>query len=185
MNSAESSIGPAKLFQEINNLHRINFNNIGQLPIFYSMKPSGRGYGYVENDGSPLYPFGYGLSYTSFDLSDFTYETDGKNFNIKLRIENTGNCDGAEVIQLYLTGKNCDVVRPIKELCAYKRVDVRKNDTQQISLVIPEEAFFYLNRNMVYDMHDGDYTVTVGTSSVDTIDTAEIRVRDKQIFIID
>ena len=149
------------------------------------MKPSGRGYGYVENDGSPLYPFGYGLSYTSFDLSDFTYETDGKNFNIKLRIENTGNCDGAEVIQLYLTGKNCDVVRPIKELCSYKRVDVRKNDTQQISLVIPEEAFFYLDRNMVYDMHDGDYTVTVGTSSVDTIDTAEIKVRDKQIFIID
>ena len=149
------------------------------------MKPSGRGYGYVENDGSPLYPFGYGLSYTSFDLSDFTYETDGKNFNIKLRIENTGNCDGAEVVQMYLTGKNCDVVRPIKELCAYKRVYVRKNDTRQISLVIPEEAFFYLDRNMVYDMHDGDYTVTVGTSSVDTIDTAEIKVRDKQIIIID
>lgn len=159
--------------------------NIGQVPIFYSMKPSGRGYGYVENDGSPLYPFGYGLSYTSFDLSDFTYETDGKSINTKLKIKNMGNCDGAEVVQLYLTGKNCDVVRPIKELCAYKRVDVRKNDTQQISLIIPEEAFFYLDRNMVYDMHDGDYTVTVGTSSVDTIDTAEIKVRDKQIFITD
>ena len=159
--------------------------NIGQLPIFYSMKPSGRGYGYVENDGSPLYPFGYGLSYTSFDLSDFTYETDGKSINTKLKIKNMGNCDGAEVIQLYLTGKNCDVVRPIKELCAYKRVDVRKNNTHQISLVIPEEAFFYLDRNMVYDMHDGDYTVTIGTSSVDAIDTAEIIVRNKQIFIID
>lgn len=73
----------------------------------------------------------------------------------------------------------------IKELCAYKRVDVRKNDTQQISLVIPEEAFFYLDRNTVYDMHDGDYTVTVGTSSVDIIDSAEIKVRDKQIFIND
>lgn len=159
--------------------------NIGQLPIFYSMKPSGRGYGYVENDGSPLYPFGYGLSYTSFDLSDFTYETDGKSINIKLSIENKGNCDGAEIIQIYLTGKNCDVVRPIKELCAYKRIDVRKNETQQVSLVIPEEAFFYLDRNMVYDMHNGNYTVTVGTSSVDTTDTAEIKVRDKQIFIID
>ncbi|MEE1011779.1 MAG: glycoside hydrolase family 3 C-terminal domain-containing protein [Acutalibacteraceae bacterium] len=159
--------------------------NIGQLPIFYSMKPSGRGYGYVENDGSPLYPFGYGLSYTSFDLSDLNYETDGNSINIKLKIKNMGNYDGAEVIQLYLTSKNCDVVRPIKELCAYKRVDVRKNDTQQISLVIPDEAFFYLDRNMVYDMHDGDYTVTVGTSSVDTIDTAEIKVRDKQIFITD
>ena len=77
------------------------------------------------------------------------------------------------------------MLRPIKELCAYKRVDVRKNDTLQISLVIPEEAFFYLDRNMVYDMHDGDYTVTVGTSSVNTIDSAEIKVRDKQIFITD
>ena len=118
-------------------------------------------------------------------MSDFNYETDGKSIDIILRIKNTGNCNGAEVIQLYLTGKNCDVVRPIKELCAYKRVGVRKNNTHQISLVIPDEAFFYLDRNMVYDMHDGDYTVTVGTSSVNAIATVEIKVRDKQIFITD
>lgn len=159
--------------------------NVGQLPLFYSMKPSGRGYGYVENDGSPLYPFGYGLSYTTFSASDFSYNATNNGIEIKLTLKNTGNSDGSEVIQVYLSGKNCDVVRPIKELCAYKRVNIKKNKSEQINISIPPEAFFYYDRAMVFGMHNGDYTISVGTSCIDIINTAEAKVRDKQIFLID
>ena len=93
--------------------------SVGQLPLFYSMKPSGRGYGYVENDGSPLYPFGYGLSYTTFNLDDYgCVEKDG-GLAVSLTVENSGERDGAEVVQIYLSGRNCDVVMPRIELKAY------------------------------------------------------------------
>ena len=150
---------------------------VGQLPLFYSAKPSGRGYGYVENDGSPLYPFGYGLSYTTFALSDFAYELKDDSMSVSLTVENTGDCDGAEVVQIYLSGRNCDVVMPRIELKAYKRVVVKKGEKVSVTVEIPNEAFCYYNRRMVYGMHDGDYTVSVATSCVDIKDTFDAAVR--------
>ena len=156
--------------------------SVGQLPLFYSMKPSGRGYGYVENDGSPLYPFGYGLSYTTFRFNNFECNTDGKKLDITCTAENIGEYDGDEIIQVYLSGRNCDVVMPIKELKAYKRISINKNEVLKISIDVPNEAFFYYDRHMIFDMHNGDYTLSVGTSSTDIKSTFEIKVRDKTIF---
>ena len=150
--------------------------SVGQLPLFYSMKPSGRGYGYVENDGSPLYPFGYGLSYTSFALKDCTCSCAGDRLQIQLTVENTGNYDGAEVVQIYLSGRNCDVVMPIKELKAYKRIALSAKEAAAVKIEVPAEAFCYYNRKMVYGMHDGDYTVMVGTSSADIKAAFEVKV---------
>ena len=150
---------------------------VGQLPLFYSMKPSGRGYGYIENDGSPLYPFGYGLSYTTFSLDNFRCTNNGDSLSISLTVENTGEYDGAEVIQIYLTGINCDVVMPLKELKAYKRVELQKGKKTELSISVPNEAFCYYDRRMVLGMHDGDYTVSVGTSCADIHKTFEIKVR--------
>ncbi len=150
---------------------------VGQLPLFYSMKPSGRGYGYIENDGSPLYPFGYGLSYTTFSLDNFRCINNGDSLSISLTVENTGEYDGAEVIQIYLTGINCDVVMPLKELKAYKRVELQKGKKTELSISVPNEAFCYYDRRMVLGMHDGDYTVSVGTSCADIHKTFEIKVR--------
>ena len=117
--------------------------SVGQLPLFYSMKPSGRGYGYVENDGSPLYPFGYGLSYTTFNLDDFgCVEKDG-GLAVSLTVENTGERDGAEVVQIYLSGRNCDVAMPMKELKAYKRVQVAAGEKSEVTVTVPNEAFCY------------------------------------------
>ena len=154
--------------------------SVGQLPLFYCMKPSGRGYGYVENDGSPLYPFGYGLSYTTFALSNFSCVNKDKKLTVNLTVENAGKMDGAEVIQIYLSGRNCDVVMPIKELKAYKRVQVAAGERVDVSIEIPSEAFYYYNREMKYGMHDGDYTIMVGTSSVDIAKTFEIKVRNQK-----
>ena len=155
--------------------------SVGQLPLFYSMKPSGRGYGYVENNGSPLYPFGYGLSYTTFALDNFSCENNDNSITVGMTVENTGSMDGAEVIQIYLSGHNCDVAMPLKELKAYKRVNVSAGDRVDVSIEIPTEAFYYYDRKMQYGMHNGEYTVSIGTSSADIAKTFEVKVVDKKI----
>ena len=156
--------------------------SVGQLPLFHSMKPSGRGYGYVDNDGSPLYPFGYGLSYTTFALDDFACESKGDHVTLSLTVENTGKYDGAEVVQVYLSGRNCDVVMPIKELKAYKRVETAVGEKVAVTIEVPNEAFCYYDRQMNLGMHNGDYIVTVGTSSADARKTFEVQVRDGRIL---
>jgi len=152
--------------------------SVGQLPLFYSAKPSGRGYGYVENDGSPRYPFGYGLSYTTFALDNYGYRLDGDHLTVTLSVENTGDFDGAEVVQVYLTGHNCDVVMPRIELKGYRRVAVKSGEKADVSIEIPREAFCYYNRKMDYAMHNGDYIVSIGTSSADIRHTFTVKVRD-------
>ena len=156
---------------------------VGQLPLFYAAKPSGRGYGYVENDGSPLYPFGYGLSYTSFRMDDFRCEKKDDGLEISLTLENTGHMDGAEVVQIYLTGRNCDVSMPLKELKAYKKVKVSAGSKMEVTVTVPNEAFFYYDRKMRFDMHDGDYTVSVATSCDDVKKTFEVSVKDKKLIL--
>lgn len=134
------------LFGEVNPSAKLPITfprNVGQLPLFYSVKPSGRGYGYVENDGSPRYPFGYGLSYTTFALDDFGYRFDGDYMIVTLSVENIGDFDGAEVVQVYLTGQNCDVVMPRIALKGYRRVAVKSGKKVNVSIEILREAFCY------------------------------------------
>ena len=173
------------LFGEVNPSAKLPITfprSVGQLPLFYSMKPSGRGYGYVENDGSPLYPFGYGLSYTTFLLEDFSCANKGNSLNLSLMVKNTGDIDGAEVLQVYLSGRNCDVVMPRMELKAYKRVEVQKGSQSAVTIEVPDEAFCYYDKKMNYGMHDGDYTVSIGTSCVDICKSFEVQVRNGVIY---
>lgn len=157
--------------------------SVGQLPLFYSMKPSGRGYGYVENDGSPLYPFGYGLSYTTFNLDDYgCVEKDG-GLAVSLTVGNTGERDGAEVVQIYLSGRNCDVVMPRIELKAYKRVETAAGGKTRVTIEVPNEAFCYYDRKMNFGMHNGDYTVSVATSCTDVKKTFEVSVKDGKLTV--
>ena len=155
----------------------------GQLPLFYCAKPSGRGHGYVENDGSPLYPFGYGLSYTTFAPENVTCESKGEGLQISLDLHNMGDRDGAEVIQIYLSGRNCDVVMPTKELKAYKRVEAAAGKRVFVTLEVPAEAFCYYDRRMTYGMHNGDYTVSVATSCTDVCQTFEASVREGKVLL--
>lgn len=157
--------------------------SVGQLPLFYSMKPSGRGYGYVENDGSPLYPFGYGLSYTTFNLDDYGCVEKGGGLAVSLTVENTGERDGAEVVQIYLSGRNCDVVMPRIELKAYKRVEVAAGQKARVTIEVPNEAFSYYDRKMNFGMHNGDYTVSVATSCTDIKKIFEVSVKDGKLTV--
>lgn len=149
--------------------------NVGQVPIFYAMKPSGRGYGYNENDGSPLYPFGFGLSYTSFTFSDVDFLQKPDGIEISCMVKNVGEYDGDEVLQVYVSGRNCEVVMPLKELKAYKRVHLQKGESRSVVIHLPEEAFYYYDPKMEYGLHGGEFIVTLGTSSVTNI--ADFRLK--------
>lgn len=138
----------------------------------------------MENDGCPQFPFGYGLSYTAFTLDNYAFECNENGASVSLDIENTGEYDGAEVVQIYFSGKSCDVVMPIIELKAYRRMDLRKGEKKSISIDIPKKSFFYYNRKMIYDMHNGDYTVSVRKSSKDVCAEFEVQVRDKKVQIL-
>ena len=155
--------------------------SVGQLPLYYSYKPSGRGYHYNENDGKPLYEFGYGLSYTQFKIDNITYSTDNNELTVSYDIENTGEYDGAEVVQIYFEGKNCGVVRPVSELKAYKKTKLKANEKKRISVKVDNEAFYFYNAELEYGMFDGDYTVKLGTSCEQIFYKFDVHVRDGKI----
>ena len=137
----------------------------GQLPLFYAHKPSGRGYGYENNDGRPLYPFGYGLSYTSFALENPDLKKTEAGWDLSLDVKNTGDCAGDEVVQVYLRVERTKVVRPVKELIVYRRVSVEKGGTVRAVLTIPESVLSYYDADMVFGPHGGAFSFLVGTSS--------------------
>ena len=139
--------------------------SVGQLPLFYGYKPSGRGYGYENNDGRPLYPFGYGLSYTAFALSDPSVTKTAGGWEVSLRVANTGAYDGDEVVGIYLTSRHTKVVRPVKELVAYRRVSVQKGETVRVTLTVPESVTSYYDADMFFGPHGGDFTLLIGTSA--------------------
>ena len=142
--------------------------NVGQLPLFYACKPSGRGYRYENNDGKPLYPFGYGISYTTFSLENPSVKKAENGWTVSLDVANTGDFDGDEVIQVYLKAKNTKVVRPLKELVAYKRVFVNKKDKVSLNIDIPETVTYYYDSNTVFGNHGGEFTLLLGNSAENT-----------------
>ena len=158
--------------------------SVGQLPLCYSYRPSGRGYGYNENDGTPLYPFGYGLSYTTFELQDVALKTDGRTLSVVGCIKNTGNMKGAEVLQVYIHGRHCGICRPLKELKGYKRVEVDYAQIVRFEIALDEESFYFYDASMRYGIHDSDYTIMVGTSSKNILHQFDIQIRDEKIKII-
>jgi beta-glucosidase len=139
----------------------------------------------VDNDGSPLYPIGYGLSYTAFEFDKFCLNNIDNNLKISLSAKNTGDFDGEEVIQIYFSGRNCDVVMPIKELKAYKRFRLNKKESLDITVEIHDDAFFYYDRQLKYGMHDGDYTISAGTSSTDIRKAFEVKIRNRLIITVE
>ncbi|MBR6313706.1 MAG: glycoside hydrolase family 3 C-terminal domain-containing protein [Clostridia bacterium] len=155
---------------------------VGQLPLFYAHKPSGRGYAYCDNDGKPLYPFGFGLSYTTFALTGASLSISEDGAKVSFDIINTGGRDGAEVVQLYLASHDCAVVRPVKELKAYTRVFLKKGETTRAALCLPVDAFCYYDAAMCYGLHDGCHTLLIGTSSEDICARFELQIKDTRLM---
>jgi len=143
---------------------------VGQLPMFYNAKPSARR-GYLFDTTAPLYPFGFGLSYTTFEigapkLSSDHISVDGS-VTVSVPVRNTGSRDGDETVQLYVHQLVGSVTRPIKELKAFERVSVAAGATKTVTFTLTPESFRMWNIEMHRVVEPGAFELMVGPSSVD------------------
>ncbi len=153
---------------------------IGQNPYYYSIKPSGRGYGYVENDGSPLYPFGYGLSYTSFAYSNLRIPEElpaGENLRVCVTVTNTGSVEGDEVVQLYAHDELASVVRPLKQLVAFRRVTLAPGESRDVELEVPYRQFGLWDKEMHFGVEEGWFELWLGRNANERITGGRIYVK--------
>ena len=154
--------------------------NVGQIPLYYSYKNTGRPLAegkwfekfrsnYLDVDNEPLYPFGYGLSYTTFDYSDVTLSgtslsMDGK-LTAKVKLTNIGNRDGAEVVQLYIRDVVGSTTRPMKELKGFQKVFLKVGESREVSFEITSNLLKHYDYDLQYVAEPGDFDVMIGTDS--------------------
>lgn len=144
--------------------------SVGQLPMFYNHKPSARR-GYLFDDAQPLYPFGFGLSYTTFEISspelkDQTIGVDGET-EVYVTVTNTGSRFGSEVVQMYIRDKFSSVTRPVKELKGFKKIWLEPGESKVVSLPITKKSLAFYDINMNYRVEPGEFEIMVGSSSRD------------------
>ena len=140
--------------------------NVGQLPVYYNKK-NPHGHDYVEMSADPLYPFGYGLSYTTFEYSDLTVSGRVPDVEVTVRVKNTGSRDGDEVVQLYVIDPLASTVRPRKQLRAFDRVFVKAGETVPVTLKLGPDAFSLVDASGNTVTERGDFILEVGASSED------------------
>ncbi len=139
----------------------------GQLPVYYNKK-NPRGHDYVEESADPLYPFGYGKSYTSFEYSDLKTEVTGPtSVKVTFTLTNTGKMDGEEVAQLYVIDRKASTVRPRRQLRSFTRIAIKAGESEKVSFDLDRDAFALYDTDMRYLVEKGDFTIEVGASSKD------------------
>lgn len=140
-----------------------------QLPLVYNHKPTGRGDDYNNLSGLPLFPFGFGLSYTQFSYSDIRLDKKqiNKKESVKVHctISNTGNREGDEVVQLYIRDMLSSVARPVLELKGFQRIHLTAGESKEISFMITPELLQMLNEKMETVIEPGDFRIMIGSSS--------------------
>ena len=143
----------------------------GQLPLVYNHKPTGRSDDYTNLNGAPLFPFGYGLSYSTFEYSNLRLEQKqiGKSESTKIHctIKNSSNVDGDEVVQLYVRDLLSSIAQPIKQLKGFQRISLKAGESKEISFDINKDALQMLNQNMKWVVEPGEFRIMIGASSRD------------------
>jgi len=159
--------------------------NVGQIPVYYNHKSTGRPYygttdaeqkyksRYIDSENSPLFAFGYGLSYTTFgysnlNLSSKTINASGK-ITISVDVTNTGNYDGEEVVQMYINDVAGSVTRPVRELKGFKKLMLKKGERRTVTFEITHEDLKFYNIDMKYTAEPGNFQLFVGTNSDATL----------------
>ena len=167
--------------------------SVGQIPIHYNQKNTGRPYlgdadaeqkyksRYTDSPNSPLYPFGYGLSYTNFDYSNLklnktTLKNGTDEIKITVDVKNTGNFDGEEVVQLYVRDLVGSVTRPVRELKGFDKVMIKKGETKSVSFTLTPEDLKFHDINMKYVAEAGDFEIYVGGNSNATLKSSFVLV---------
>lgn len=144
--------------------------SVGQLPIYYNYKPSARR-GFLWDDAKPLFPFGFGLSYTTFKFRNVRLAKTGIKRNastqVLVDVTNTGTRAGTEVVQMYIRDCVSSVTRPVKELKGFKKIWLKPGETNTVVLDITPDSLAFYDVNMKYVVEPGDFEIKVGSSSRD------------------
>lgn len=132
---------------------------------------------YLYYDGEPLFPFGHGLSYSKFEYSDFSAIQQGNTVKTTVTVKNVSNVDGDEVVQIYFRHNNPRVKRPLRQLCGFRRVNIKAGETVKVEIDVPWNAleFYDVTREKLC-VESGSYTFTAAASSLDVRCTAEIEI---------
>jgi beta-glucosidase len=178
------------LFGDYNPAGRLPFTwprHVGQLPLYYNYKPTGRGYDYVDMPGKPLFPFGHGLSYTRFEYSNIRVDARGEEgpFEISLDVKNVGEKEGDEVVQLYVQDPVASVARPVKELKGFQRVTLKPGETRRIVFNLTADDLAFLDGNMRRIVEPGEFRIMVGASSEDIRLQTSFKVERKMVARIE
>lgn len=143
----------------------------GQLPLVYNHKPTGRGDDYLNLTGQPLFPFGFGLSYTSFDYANIQLENNPisttESTFVTVSVTNTGKMAGDEVVQLYLRDELASVARPVIELKGFQRISLEPGETKIVTFEINPEMLSMLDKNLNKVVEPGNFRIMIGASSKD------------------
>lgn len=161
--------------------------SVGQLPLYYNHKNTGRPIDpaspridyrsfYLDEENTPLYPFGYGLSYTTFRIDNLRLDSDvlGKKGEIQVTadVTNTGNRDGEQIVQLYIRDHYASVTRPVKELRGFEKVALRKGETKTVRFSVTPEMISIYNLDMHYGPEPGAFTLWVAANAADETNAA-------------
>jgi beta-glucosidase len=156
----------------------------GQIPIYYYQKSTGRPIEednkftskYLDSPNTPLYPFGYGLSYTSFNYKNIRvdktkiYESDS--LTVSVDVTNTGKFEGDEVVQLYIQDVVASVTRPVKELKGFQKINLKSGETRTVAFKVTPDMLSFLDKNLKKIVEPGVFNVMIGGNSVDLISTS-------------
>jgi len=172
------------LFGEVNPAGRLPITfpvSEGQLPLYYNHKPTGRGDDYVDLTGMALFPFGHGLSYTTFQYSDLALEPAeipaGGTTTVRFKVRNTGARQGDEVAQLYVRDVLGSVARPVMELKGFERINLAPGEQRECRLTLGPDELRMLDANMRWIVEPGTFRIMVGASSKDIRLRGELTVK--------
>jgi beta-glucosidase len=155
----------------------------GQIPIYYNAKNTGRPYmndgnskfksDYLDITNDPLYPFGFGLSYTKFSYSPITLSpaniSPAQPVTVRLTVTNTGNYDGEETVQLYIRDMVASVTQPVKELKKFQKIYLKKGESREVQFTLSTEDLKYVNSDLKWVYDAGDFKIFVGGNSRDVV----------------
>ncbi|WP_252940415.1 glycoside hydrolase family 3 N-terminal domain-containing protein [Roseivirga pacifica] len=156
--------------------------NVGQIPVYYNMKNTGRPFDannkytskYLDVSNEPLYPFGYGKSYTSFDYSGIELSSTNMEMNgsitVSATIKNTGKYAGKEVVQFYIRDLVGSVTRPVKELKGFEKIRLAPGESKKVSFTVTVKDLEFYTRDMSYKAEPGDFRVFIGPSSAEGLE---------------
>lgn len=157
--------------------------HVGQIPIYYNHKNTGRPYNhenpqytsfYNDFSNEPLYPFGYGLSYTTFEYSNLVLDKKqikkDESLKVSVDVKNTGKYEGAEIVQLYIRDLVGSVTRPVKELKDFVKINLKPGETKKVEFTITPDKLKFYDINMNYVIEPGDFKIFVGKNSVDVLE---------------